>query len=331
MQRSMMLGALVAGALLASPAAAEWPDKPITMIVPYGAGGVTDQVIRVVAQELDPVLGQEIVVVNQPGASGSIGTRAVMDAPKDGYTWLSGGVRDIGTYAVVGMLDTKLEDWHAFVVASIGAVLSVNDDRPWQDVPAFLDALKATPGQIRVATAGINSSGGQALGAISTTAGVEAEQVVYDGGNPAVLATVSGETDATTQLSLEQAEMIRAGRLRALAFIGSTAMELDGIGTIPPITNWLPDLPSTENFVGVYLPEGVPAEVVAKLASVWGETLANSEALQKLCATRGCGLRPMVGDEAMTAAQPLVRTAAWGLFERNEHKVSPEELGIPKP
>ena len=87
--------ALIAGPL---PAQAEWqPDRPITVIVPWGAGGSTDQIVRLLATQLEDELGTTLVIVNQPGASGSIGTRSVLEAPRDGYTWASGAAKDVGT------------------------------------------------------------------------------------------------------------------------------------------------------------------------------------------------------------------------------------------
>src|SRR6187401_2186400 len=116
---SIAIRALVAAAGLAlvgaSPvvsAQATWkPTKPITIIVPWVAGGSTDQVTRVTASEIEKALGQKVIVVNQPGASGSIGTKNALEAPKDGYTWTAGAAQDLGTYALLGMLDTKIGDW----------------------------------------------------------------------------------------------------------------------------------------------------------------------------------------------------------------------------
>ena len=92
---------LAAALTLASfGAAAQWkPTKPITIIVPWAAGGSTDQVTRVTAAEIEKVLGQKIVIVNQPGASGSIGTKNALEAAKDGYTWTAGAAQDLGVYA----------------------------------------------------------------------------------------------------------------------------------------------------------------------------------------------------------------------------------------
>lgn len=328
---AILIGATLVAAAAFVPAHAEWkPDKPITVIVPYPAGGVTDLVVRVVANDLEPVLGQKLVVVNQPGANGSVGTKAVIDASKDGYTWLSGGIRDLGTYGVMGMLDTTLDDWHPFVIASIGSVLSVNPDTGIDSVQAFVDAVKEQGSSFLVATAGPNSSGGTALGAIAQVAGITPEQLVYDGGNPAILATVSGEAQATTQLALEQAEMIRAGRLKPLAAIGRTALVL-GDQRIHPISDDFPNLPPTENFVGIYLPEGTPADVVETVNRIWVDTVSNSADLATLCETRGCGVAPMAPATARAAAAPLISAAAWGLHDRGEAKISPEELGIPRP
>src|SRR5688500_14413962 len=102
-------------ALSSSMAFAQWkPAKPVTIVVPWAAGGSTDQVTRVAAAEIEKYLGQKVVIVNQPGASGSIGIKNAMEAPKDGYTWAAGATKDLGTYKVLGMLDTSAHDWHMY-------------------------------------------------------------------------------------------------------------------------------------------------------------------------------------------------------------------------
>src|ERR1051325_4963759 len=100
-----LAGAAVAAFAFASPALAQWkPTHPINLIVPWAAGGSTDQVTRVAAAELEKALGQTIVIVNQPGASGAIGTKSALDAAKDGYTWTAGAAQDLGTYETLGTL-----------------------------------------------------------------------------------------------------------------------------------------------------------------------------------------------------------------------------------
>ena len=126
--------------------------------------------IRVTAAEIEKALGQKVVVVNQPGASGSIGTKNVLEAPKDGYTWTSGAAKDIGTYMVSGLLDTKVADWRLYLAVINVSVLGVNPDSPYKTAQDLVAAMKAKPGQVSVATAGINSSGHAAIEAFTPRA-----------------------------------------------------------------------------------------------------------------------------------------------------------------
>jgi tripartite-type tricarboxylate transporter receptor subunit TctC len=306
------------------------PTKPITVIVPWGAGGSTDQVVRLLAKEIEGALKQSVVIVNQPGASGSIGTKAVLEAPKDGYTWASGAAKDAGTYAVTGLLNTKLDDWHLFLGVINSSVIGVNPNTPYKSVDDLIKAMKAKPGSVTVATAGVNSSGGAALGAFSQGAGVQARQVTYDGGNPAVIATAGGETEVTTQLAVEQAEMIRAGRIRPLAVVGTKALTLEGVPEIPAITKALPSFPASDNYFGIFVPKGVPNEVVQTLEMIWKDTIAKSDALKKYATSKGAIVSVVSGDEAKKAVLPAVKETAWGLWDRKEGKVDPASVGIPR-
>src|SRR3954451_2483313 len=102
MKRALLLLVLLC---LSAAASAQWkPTHPITLIVPWAAGGSTDQVTRVTAAEIEKALGQTIVIVNQPGASGAIGTKSALDAAKDGYTWTAGAAQDLGAYETLGSL-----------------------------------------------------------------------------------------------------------------------------------------------------------------------------------------------------------------------------------
>ena len=328
---ALALGAVLA---LAAPAMAQdaWkPEKPITIIVPWAAGGSTDQVTRVVAGELEDALGATIVVQNQPGASGSIGSKSALDAERDGYTWTAGAAQDLGTYSVLDMLDTKIEDWHLYLDVANVPVVGVNADAPYADMGAFLEAMKSSPDSLTVATAGLNSGGHNAIEAIKAAAGGNYKHVTYDGGNPAVIATVSGETQATTQLAVEQAEMIRAGRIKPLAVLNNEPLVLEGFGEIPPITNWIADFKTAPNYFGVFVPNGVPDEVVAALDKAWAETIANSTALKEYAESRGAVFAPYSGDDAQQRVQPAIRTNAWLLFDGGKAKKSPDEVGIPRP
>lgn len=332
MRVSHLLCAAAFAAVAAGPAAADWkPTKPVTVIVPWAAGGATDQVTRLAAAELEGGLGQKIVIVNQPGGAGSIGTKNAMEAPKDGYTWTAGAPKQTGTYPVLGMITSKLDDFHLFLSVTLVPIVSVNPSTPYQTLPQLLEAMKARPNQITVATAGNTSSGHFGMEAIARAAGVTYRHVTYDGGNPAVVATVAGETIMTTQLSTEQSEMIKGKRLRALAVVGDQPLEFQGVGKVPSITEWVKNVPKVHTAFGILIPKGVPAEVVTTVEKVWMERVGNSEAFKKYAAERGALFTPAVGKQAHDMVWPTVVADAWMLQEAGMAKVSPDTLGIPRP
>ena len=326
------LAALAVTAIFAGPAQAQWkPTKPINLIVPWAAGGSTDQVTRITAAEIEKVLGQKIVIVNQPGAAGSIGTKNAFEAPKDGYTWAAGAAQDLGVYQSLGMLNAGIRDWHLFLNVANIAVIGVNPSTPYQNVTQLLDAMKAKPGEIKVATAGVTSGGHNAMEAISRATGVKYRHVTYDGGNPAVVSTVSGETDLTTQLAVEQAEMIRGKRIRPLATVSDRPLEIEGFGVIEPISKMIPGFKAPANYFGIFIPRGVPPEVIATVEKIWAANIANNDALKKYAANRGALFAPSAGEAAQTAAFPAVQANAWLLHGGGKTKVSPDTVGIPKP
>lgn len=319
------LAALLVGSSVAQ--AQQWkPNKPVTIIVPWAAGGATDQVTRLAASEIEGALGQKIVIVNQPGGAGSIGTKAAMDAAKDGYTWTAGAAKQLGTYPVLGMINSKVDDFHLFLAVTNVSIVSVNPGTPFQTMPQLLDAMKAAP--LPVATAGNSSSGHFAMEAIAKATGAKYRHVTYDGGNPAVVSTVAGETQVTTQLAPEQSEMLKGKRLRALAVVADQPLTIEGVGTIPPITQFVPNFPKVTTGFGIFIPKGVPAEVVSTVEKLWAEKVVTSDKLKKYAADRGALFTPLFGQAAFDAVWPTVVTDAYLLQDAGLAKVSPESLGI---
>jgi tripartite-type tricarboxylate transporter receptor subunit TctC len=332
---SLLTGILIGlfSVLMSWPAAADdWkPTHPINLIVPWAAGGSTDQITRLVASEMEKSLGQTIVIINQPGASGAIGTRSAWEAAKDGYTWAAGAAQDLGAYQTLGSLNVPVTDWHLFLSIANVQVIGVNPNTPYQSAKDLLDAMKAQPGKISVATAGVTSAGHNAMELIAKVAGVKYRHVTYDGGNPAVVATVAGEAEVTTQLAVEQADMIRGKRLRPLATVSDKPLELEGYGTIPPLSDTLPGFSAPTNYFGIFLPKGVPDDVVAAVQKVWTENISNNEVLKKYAVSRGALFAPSYGEAAQKAVFPAVQANAWLLFDSGKAKVSPDAVGIPKP
>ena len=206
------LKALVAISLAAVPFTAQaddWkPDHPITIVVPFPPGGTADQVARLVGVEMQKALGQSFVVINQPGATGAIGARAVRDAPKDGYTWLGTANRLVGTYPIMSDVKVTLDEFNQFLAITNVPVISVATAAPYADFGQLFAALRDKPGQITVGTAGPATSGHFAMEAIAQTAHIKYRLVNYQGGAPAVMSTVSRETVVNAELASDQAEMI---------------------------------------------------------------------------------------------------------------------------
>lgn len=308
------------------------PSKPIQVIVPWGAGGSTDQIIRLCAGLLEPKLGQKIVVVNQPGASGSVGTKTVLDAAKDGYTWASGAAADLGTYKIQGMLDTVVGDWTLYLAIANISVVSVKADSPYKTFDDLLKAFKDKPGQISVATAGQSSAGHIAIETIKKYAGITYKHVTYDGGNPAVIATVSGEAEVVPQLAVEEADMLRAGKLRALAVLSDKPLSIKGLADpIPPITNWIKEFKPGSNYFGIFLPKGVPDYVIKTLEKAWDDVIGKSPEVQAYALERGAIFDPSYGEAAQKKVFSYLQPVAWLYFEAGKAKISPDTVGIPKP
>lgn len=334
MKRRHLLGAAAAG--LACPALVRaqsypWrPERPVSLIVPWAAGGSTDQMARIVATDIEEALGQRFVVVNQPGASGSIGTRNAMQAAKDGYTWCAGAAVDLGCYKVTGLLDTGLDDWHLyFTVANVNTI-AASPASGYRDFGAFLQALR-TRRDVGVATAGTSSAGRNMMEAIKAAApGVNYRHATYDGGNPAVLAAVAGEVPSAAALLVEMAEMIRGRRLVPLAVQADNPITLQGFGQIPSVKQWLPEIPTPLNYFGIWIPKDAPAAAQETMSMIWDSRIKESRRIREYADSRAAVFTPVHGAAARDAAWVMVRQTAWLYFDAGGARVSPDAVGIPR-
>jgi len=301
------------------------PSRPINLIVPWSAGGATDQVTRLAALELEKPLGQTIVIVNQPGASGAIGTNSCLAAARDGYTWASGASVNIGSFETLGTSKARITDWNLFISVGNVWVLSVAANSPYKTAKDVLAAMSARPNSVSCASASATSGMDQ----IAKATGLTYRRVKYDGGAPAVIATVAGETEVTTQLASEQVEMIRAKKLIPLAAIYDKPLPLEGYGVIPPLSDTIPGFKATAATFGIFIPKGVPDEVIATMNRIWTTIIANSEAMKKYATSHGALLMPVCGEEAQRLVWPEVQFDAWMLYNTGQAKVRPDTVGIP--
>ncbi len=334
MPRLAKILAAIAALMIAAPLAAqaEWkPDKPIRIIVPWGAGGSTDQLVRALAADIQDALSNTVVVVNQPGGAGAVGTKATLDGDHDGYTWTSGASKDLGTYVVTGAIDTQLKDWELYLATVNYTVLAVNPDSKFQSVADIVAAMKDDAAAVTIATGGINSAGGASSEALKAAVGGDYKMITYDSGSAAVQAAVSHETEITTQLIAEQYEMLRAKKLKPLAAFTTDDVEIDGVGTIPSLKKDLPKVAVGPVHFGIWIPKDAPAEVIETMNKIWDEKIATSPRLKEYAASKGLTVLVMHGDKAYEAAFPVVQLTAWQIADGGKAKVSPDTIGIPRP
>jgi tripartite-type tricarboxylate transporter receptor subunit TctC len=300
--------AAMAATLLAavSAGAAEYPARPLRLVVPYAAGGSTDTIARIVAQRLSQQWSQQIVVDNRTGAGTIIGTEIVARAAPDGYTFLMATppfAVNPGLYAKVPY-SVERDFVPVGNVAGSSNVLTVHPSVTASTTRDLIALAKAQPGKLNYGSSGIGGAGHLAMALFASMAGIELTHIPYKGGAPAVVDLVAG------RLSLMMANLttaqphIRAGRLRGR-----------GVGTVvrSPL---FPDLPTiaesglsgyeANNWNGVVAPAGTPKPVVVKLNQAIVALLKEPQTLERLTSA---GLEP-IGDSSEAFGRYLKSEAA---------------------
>jgi len=259
----VMLGA--AAAFAASASFAAYPDRPIKMIVPWAAGGDTDNIFRPFAPLLQKQLGQTVVIANIAGASGTKGAKEAKDSPADGYTLYSTHDYIHSTY-YSGVADVNYTDFEPIcMISSTPSVLTASPKTPWKTWQELLGDAKSRPGQISVgATLGSTSHFFPAL--VEKAAGIKFKYVSYEGLAPRMNAILGGHIDLT-DANLTQKGKVEAGQLKFLAIATEKrSPELPNIPTLKELgVNVVYDVNR-----GIVVPKGTPADVIAKLGSACG-------------------------------------------------------------
>jgi tripartite-type tricarboxylate transporter receptor subunit TctC len=219
----LRVAAAVLGGMIGPAALAQYPDRPVKIVVPIPPGGAPDLTARIVADKLSARLGQPVVVENRPGSNGNIAGEAVAKAPPDGYTLLLGqdSLITVNPSLYPRMGFDPLKD--LVPVASLASnqfVLSVNPAVPAKTLAEFIEHARAAKPPLAYASGGNGSQHHLAMEMLKQRAGVDLVHVPYRGGAPAATATVAGETAAMFS-GTSSAPQIKAGRLRALAVTGT--------------------------------------------------------------------------------------------------------------
>ncbi|MDX3904635.1 MAG: tripartite tricarboxylate transporter substrate binding protein [Pigmentiphaga sp.] len=265
----------------ATAASADWPTRPVRIVVPFAAGGNTDAVARLLATRLQDRLGQTFVVENRAGAGGVVATGYVAAAAPDGYTLLmsSTGAHVISPHLMDKLPYDPLKDLVPVSnVSSNAQVLLVNQKLPVQSVAELIALARKEPGKLNFGSAGPGGTTHLAGELFKSMAKVEMTHVPFRGGAPATLATVAGDVQLTFANLSDALPQMRSGKLRALAV--TSAERQPQAPDVPTIAE--SGLPGYESIVwnGVVAPAGTPADIVAKLSSTIQE-ICREEAFRK--------------------------------------------------
>jgi len=292
--------AIVIGAVGMSGAAHAYPDRPITMIVPWGAGGGTDATARIVASLLERELGQPVNVVNRTGGSGVVGHAAIADAEPDGYT-IGMATVEINMMHWQGLTELTWEDFTTLAMVNEDpAAVHVRADSEWETLEDMLDAIRENPGQYRASGTGQGGIWHLAIAGLLSNLDIDPGSVPWvlsQGAAPGLQDLVAGGVDIVPSSIPEARSLLDAGRVKSLAVMSSERNDA------------FPDVPTTEEIVGVawnigawralFGPQGMPDEAVEALTAAL-EVVYNSDDYAEFMSSQGFGMRWAVGDDLVT-------------------------------
>jgi tripartite-type tricarboxylate transporter receptor subunit TctC len=278
-----MLIVLIALTVGAPVQAQDWPNRPMTMIVPFAAGGAVDVLARALGARTAEILGQQIIIENVAGAGGMNGANRVAKAAPDGYTFVLGSV---GTHAQNQTLyktpayDAQKDFEPVALVSELPLLLVAKRDLPASDLQEFIAYAKANDGKLQFGSAGVGSAVHLGCVLFNAAAGIKATHIPYRGGGPAMQDLVAGRIDYTCNIITSALPNIKGNQIKALANLA------------PKRTPLLPELRTSQeqgldNFDAttwnmVLLPKGTPAPIVQKLNAAVGQALDTPATKERL-------------------------------------------------
>lgn len=279
----IITGTLLALNLSVSAIAAGYPEKPVTAIVPFPAGGSTDSIARVIGSKFQQKLGQPLIVENRPGATGAIGAGLVKRAAPDGYTLL---IASIGVYSVNPVLQKNLQydpskDFDLLTVAVRAPnVLVVNSNIPANNLAEFIAYLKKNPEKITFASSGAGSSDHLTAALFWQKTGTTGVHIPYKGGAPAITDLIGGHADVSFQNINVVVPHIKAGKLKALAITGDKRSS--ALPQVPTLVEAGVKEVDVYSWQGIAAPKGLSADVKTKLHTAITGILNEPELKNKL-------------------------------------------------
>jgi tripartite-type tricarboxylate transporter receptor subunit TctC len=297
------------GALAAGPVEAQtYPTKPVRIVVPFGAGGTTDLMGRILADKLSSSLGQRFVIENKPGAGGNVGSDIVAKAPADGYTL---GMGTVSSHAINATLYAKIpyDNLKDFVPISLMITqpnaLVVTPSFPAKTVPELIAALKAKPNGYSYASSGIGTSIHMAAELLKMMTGTDMAHVPYKSSSEVMTALIAGEVQLAFDNLSSVVQHVQDGRIRLIAVTSKERSFLKP--DVPTIAETLPGFEAT-SWTGFYAPAATPRAIVDLLSRETQKAVSQPDVKERL---RAMGATPVGNTSAEFAAFMQAETKKW--------------------
>jgi len=295
-RRNLLLAGAIALASPFAPAQSNWPTKPVTLIVPFPAGGGTDAFARPLSAALTRMLGKQFIIDNKGGAGGTVGASLAARSAPDGYTLFMGAVHHAIAPSVYPKLDYNIETDFVPIglVSSVPQVIVVNAQRmPVADFKAFLDSVRKNPGKFNYASAGNGTSHHLAGELFKLQTKTFITHIPYRGAGPALQDLIAGQVDMMFDGLGSSAAHIKAGRIKALAV--ASDKRAPGFPDLPTAAEM--GLPSYQvaTWYGLWAPKGTPKDVVERIQAELRKAL-NSEEIVAAWRSIGSTTPDLYGD-----------------------------------
>ena len=328
MKQWILAAAIMLGA---GAAQAQFPERNLEGIIQWAAGGTTDNVARVLTPHVEKILGKSIVLNNRPGGTGLIAMTAVLGRKADGYTLLY-GAENPQLYSVLDLSKLSYADMDVINVIGQGlVVIVVPADSPYQNMGDLLKAVQEKPDTVKMGTNGAGSLPDTVEALISSVSDFKVRSVTFQGDGPGITALLGGHIDFMPLTLTGVNAQLSAGRLRALAVMGTEKIEQ--LPDVAPITDTLPQLAPYFPWGPFWLvaaPKGLDDAVHKRLADAY-ETAVNTPEFQEFLHKNGGKVLNLRDDKAAEFVSRWQSVTTWAMQETGRAKVSPESLGIAKP
>jgi len=309
----------------------KWPSRPIQITCSAAPGGGVDMVSRTVARMMEPLLGVKVKVINKSMGRGGAALRDVWNRKHNGYRW-GGFSESILPAPVLNAFKGTAKGWTFFMVGGAPGIISVRFDSPYTSLADLLKVAKARKGKINAAASTTGCIWHTKLIMLEKMADVQFNFIPFKGSYPSQLALLSGEVELVLTSLSEQAELIKAKKIRPLAMAEPDSFHFPQIGIIPSLYKAYPsqEKVSLNQWLGFALPKDCPAAVLEKIDAAFQIVMASPE-MESFLKKRFLTAFGYSGEKANRLAQNMESYWTWLLYDMQLAEISPQTLGIPKP